>query len=335
MPTLPPKISKVIRILAGTGVSAGVIWLFLKDVQLGEVANSLKMADPIFVIPMIGIFFLRYWLRALRWSVLVQHLRKISPRLALPRVIFAQASNVVLPFQLGYVVMVQISSRKFQLGRRELFGAEIIERIMDGFIFSLMLTLALATLAIGAGFTGLTIFMLFGTSTGLFLTWFFTRSQILGKPPGVGISRHLFKFLQSDTITPLMRGLKAAQHKKQMFKIFLLTGLAWMAEAGLYWLVAESLGIDVSPLVHIFVVAAANIGAGIPLAQSGVGLLLLANLSLRGVGETAENAVAYAIGVEAIVVLPLLFLAPFAAWDMRLSWKDLDFRNRQISEKKV
>ena len=195
MPTLPPKITKAIRILAGTGVSAGVIWLFLKDVQLGEVANSLKMADPIFVIPMIGIFFLRYWLRALRWSVLVQHLREITPRLALPRVIFAQASNVVLPFQLGYVVMVQISSRKFQLGRRELFGAEIIERIMDGFVFSLMLALALATLTIGSGFTGLTIFMLFGTTTGLSLVWFFTRPQILAKKPGLGLSRYLFRLL--------------------------------------------------------------------------------------------------------------------------------------------
>ena len=335
MPKLPSNITKPLRVLAGAAISAGLIWVFLKDVQLGEVANSLKMADPIFVIPMIGIFFLRYWLRALRWSVLVQHLRKIRPRLALPRVIFAQASNIMLPFQLGYVVMVQISSRKFQLGRRELFGAEIIERIMDGFVFSLMLALALATLAIGNGFTGLTIFMLFGTTTGLCLVWFFTRPQILKKKPGTGLSKHLFRFLQSDTITPLIHGLKAAQQKKQMFKIFLLTSFAWMAEALLYWLVAESLGIDASPLVHIFVVAAANIGAGIPLAQSGVGLILLANLSLRGIGETAETAVAYAIGVEAIVVLPLLFLAPFAAWDMRLSWKDFDFRNARVSKEKT
>jgi uncharacterized protein (TIRG00374 family) len=335
MPKLPSNITKPLRVLAGAAISAGLIWVFLKDVQLGEVANSLKMADPIFVIPMIGIFFLRYWLRALRWSVLVQHLRKIRPRLALPRVIFAQASNIMLPFQLGYVVMVQISSRKFQLGRRELFGAEIIERIMDGFVFSLMLALALATLAIGNGFTGLTIFMLFGTTTGLCLVWFFTRPQILKKKPGTGLSKHLFRFLQSDTITPLIHGLKAAQQKKQMFKIFLLTSFAWMAEALLYWLVAESLGIDASPLVHIFVVAAANIGAGIPLAQSGIGLILLANLSLRGIGETAETAVAYAIGVEAIVVLPLLFLAPFAAWDMRLSWKDFDFRNTRVSKEKA
>ena len=335
MPKLPSNITKPLRVLAGAAISAGLIWVFLKDVQLGEVANSLKMADPIFVIPMIGIFFLRYWLRALRWSVLVQHLRKIRPRLALPRVIFAQASNIMLPFQLGYVVMVQISSRKFQLGRRELFGAEIIERIMDGFVFSLMLALALATLAIGNGFTGLTIFMLFGTTTGLCLVWFFTRPQILKKKPGTGLSKHLFRFLQSDTVTPLIHGLKAAQQKKQMFKIFLLTSFAWMAEALLYWLVAESLGIDASPLVHIFVVAAANIGAGIPLAQSGIGLILLANLSLRGIGETAETAVAYAIGVEAIVVLPLLFLAPFAAWDMRLSWKDFDFRNTRVSKEKT
>ena len=74
MPKLASNITKPLRVLAGAAISAGLIWVFLKDVHLGEVANSLKMADPIFIIPMIGIFFLRYWLRALRWSVLVQHL---------------------------------------------------------------------------------------------------------------------------------------------------------------------------------------------------------------------------------------------------------------------
>ena len=47
MPKLPPSITKALRALAGAAISIGLLWLFLKDVQLGEVANSLKMANAL------------------------------------------------------------------------------------------------------------------------------------------------------------------------------------------------------------------------------------------------------------------------------------------------
>ena len=104
--------------------------------------------------------------------------------------------------------------------------------------------------------------------------------------------------------------------------MLVLTAAIWMSEALLYWAVAASLGISLNFLVHIFVVAAANIGAGIPLAQASVGLAFLAKEALVALGETQAAALSYAVGVEAIIILPAILLAPLAAWDMRLSWRD-------------
>ena len=61
---------------------------------------------------------------------------------------------------------------------------------------------------------------------------------------------------------------------------------------------------------------------GIPLAQASVGLAFLAKEALVALGETQDAALAYAVGVEAIIILPAILLAPLAAYDMRLRWRD-------------
>ena len=300
-----------------------MVWLLLRDVDLGEVGATLGDADARYLLPIAFVFFARYWLRALRWKILVSHLKVIATRRALPRVILGQAANLTLPFGLGYVLLVQVTAKKFHIGRRELFGAEAIERMMDGFVFALLLALALVTITIGSGFTGLTAFMLFGAPAGLVLAWLATRRH--GRPSAErpGLQAFPERLLARPQVQPFLSGLRSIQNPAQTAKVLGLTLTVWLAEALLYWAVAAALGINVSFLVHIFVVAAANIGAGIPLAQASVGLAFLAKEALVATGESADAAIAYAVGVEAIIILPSIILAPLAAYDLRLGWSDI------------
>lgn len=311
------RLGKPLRLAVGVAISLVLVWLLLRDVNLGDVGRTLQKADLRFLAPIALVFFTRYWLRAVRWKVLVEHLKEVTTRRALPRVILGQAANMALPFGLGYVLMIQVTARKFGIGRLELLGAEALERIMDGFVFALLMALAIATLTIGDGFTGLGAFMLFGTPAGLALAWFLTRPR--EAPPSAIGWRGL---IANPRISPFMRGLGSVQSRRQTGSVLMLSAAIWLSEALLYWAVAASLGISLSFLVHVFVVAAANIGAGIPLAQASVGLAFLAKEALVALGETQAAALAYAVGVEAIIILPAILLAPLAAWDMRLSWGD-------------
>ena len=311
------RLGKPIRIGIGIAISLFLVWLLLRDVNLGDVGRTLAKADARYLIPIALVFFTRYWLRAIRWKILVQHLKAVTTRRAFPRVILGQAANMALPFGLGYVLMIQVTARKFGIGRLELLGAEALERVMDGFVFALLMAVAIATLTIGDGFTGLGAFMLFGTPAGIGLAWFLTRDR--GEPPSAIGWRGL---LANPRVEPFLRGLRSVQSGKQTSNVLVLTAAIWMSEALLYWAVAASLGISLNFFVHIFVVAAANIGAGIPLAQASVGLAFLAKEALVALGETQDAALAYAVGVEAIIILPAILLAPLAAWDMRLSWGD-------------
>ena len=313
----PGRLAKPLRVAVGIAISLFLVWLLLRDVHLGDVGRTLAKADVRFLVPIGLVFFTRYWLRALRWKILVEHLKAVTTRRAFPRVILGQAANMALPFGLGYVLMIQVTARKFGIGRLELLGAEALERIMDGFVFALLLALALATLTIGNSFTGLGAFMLFGTPAGLILAWFVTRKRA---EPASAIGWR--GFLAHPRFAPFLQGLASVQQPRQTVNVLLLSVAIWMSEALLYWAVAASLGISLNFFVHIFVVAAANIGAGIPLAQASVGLAFLAKEALVALGEPQGAALAYAIGVEAIIIVPAILLAPLAAWDMRLSWRD-------------
>ena len=311
------RFGKPLRLVAGLAISLFLVWLLLRDVNLGDVGRTLQKADLRFLAPIALVFVTRYWLRAIRWRILVEHLKRVSTRRALPRVVLGQAANMALPFGLGYVLMIQVTARKFGIGRLELLGAEALERIMDGFVFALLLAVAIATLTIGDGFTGLGAFMLFGAPAGIALAWFLTRDR--GEPPSAIGWRGL---LSHPRIAPFLQGLRSVQSARQTGNTLALSAAIWMSEALLYWAVAASLGISLNFLVHVFVVAAANIGAGIPLAQASVGLAFLAKEALVALGESQDAALAYAIGVEAIIVLPAVLLAPLAAWDLRLNWRD-------------
>ena len=315
-------LARPLRLGAGIAISLLMVWLLLRDVDLGEVGDTLGQADIRYLVPIALVFFARYWARAVRWQILVRHLKAVATRRALPRVILGQAANLTLPFGLGYVLLVQITAKKFHIGRRELFGAEAIERMMDGFVFALLLALALATITIGDGFTGLTAFMLLGAPAGLALAWLATRPRERSEERA-GLRGFPARTLARPQIQPFLCGLRAIQNPAQTTQVLLLTLAVWLGEALLYWAVAASLGIHVSFLVHIFVVAAANIGAGIPLAQASVGLAFLAKEALVATGESADTAIAYAVGVEAIIILPSIVLAPLAAYDLRLGWRDV------------
>ncbi len=308
--------ARALRAALGAGATGAFLWLILRDVHIGEVGRALAGANIAYLPEIAVVYVGRFWLRALRWRVLVAHLKPVAIQDALPRVVLSQGANLVLPFQLGYGVMIQISARKFGISRLHLLGAEAVERLWDGVTFAIFLAAAMAFLPIGPAFRGLTIFMLAGTTLGLLLA-------VEAARPGSPLSPARNARLRRWGGQRLAEGLAAVRRPRQVAGLTLLSGAIWLAEAVLFWLVARALGVSADPLVFVFLVAAANVGAAIPVAQSGVGFLLLAQQALIAVGQDSELATAFAIGLQGVLSLPFLVLGPLAAWQMRLHFSDL------------
>ena len=300
-----------------------LVLLFLHKVHFGEVGRTIQRAKLVYLAPIAALLLLSYLLQSVRWKHLVRHITNVSVRDAFPRVIVSNTANVILPFQLGQLLMVQISAEKFNMDRAELLGAEFISRLMDGLVFAIFLAIALGTLPIGSGFTALAAFMLFGTLTGFALCWWLTSEAAERFQHGHSWAAALVRWLRTRALGPVLPGLASIQAWRQTRDIFLLSLAIWGTEAAFYWMTGLALGVNANPLAYVFLISAANIGAGLPLAQAGVGFILLAQKALEAVGKSPEVATAYALSLQALLAAPIVLLGPIGIYGMHLRWRDV------------
>jgi uncharacterized membrane protein YbhN (UPF0104 family) len=331
MPVLPAAVTayvlRPLRFAGMAGFSVLVMWLLLRSVNFSLMGHTLSHAHLIYLLPIGVAFLLRYWLRAVRWQKLVRHIGDISILPAFDRVIVCQAADRVLPSQLAYPVTVQIAARKFNLLHCQLFGTDLVEKMMDGVVYALFLALALATLRIGAAFTGVTAFLMAGTFAGLALVWWFTRTS---RDQQVPAHWPLARFLQQ-----FLEGLQTIQNGRRTLYVFLVSLAIWCLEVLLYMMVALALGIHLNPLVYFLLVAAANTGAAVPLVQAAVGFIFVAQQVLVWSGHSASIAATYAFSLEALLILSVVLLAPPSAYRLRLGLGDLIPQRRKQASSAV
>jgi len=322
--TRPPHwLVQTLKYLAGVAVTALFAVLLVRHVDFDAVWRTMRGADLRWLPAVAATFLLSYWLQAWRWHHLVRHLKSVSTAAAFPRVLLAHSAGMLLPFQLGQVLMVQVSAEKFGLDREQLFGAEFVSRLMDGLVFALFLLVGLVRLPIGSAFTALTVFMLVGTSLGFGLALWgsyehphvLERSHLPFKPAIVK--------LHEQVLHPLLQGLGSVRNPAQMRDVFLLSLAIWGVEAVFYGVTAGMLHLHARPETYLFLVAAANIGGGIPFAQSGAGFVYVAREAFVAVGQRVETATAYALVLQALLILPIVVIAPYAILRLKLGWADL------------
>jgi len=317
---IPARILRPLRFVFMAGTSVLLFWLLVRDVNLQLMGHTLAHAQLLYLLPISVAFFVRYWLRAVRWRRLVRHLREIPTGHCFDRVVLCQAADRMLPAQLSYPVTVQLAAAKFQIGPVQLFGTDLIERMMDGCVYAVFLAVALATLRIGAAYTGVTAFLVVGTAIGMSLGWWLTRRPRDKRvPANWPFARFLRQFLE---------GLETIQEGRKTLWLFGVSLAIWFVEAGIYLLVGLALGIHLNPLVGVFLVAMANTGAAVPLAQAAVGFIFVAQRVLEWSGHTASAATTYAATLEVLLLLSVLLLAPAAAYRLRVGWQDFLPRRR-------
>lgn len=325
MPSARPPhwLVQTLKYLAGVAVTALFAVLIARHVNFDAVWRTMRGANLLWLPAVAGAFLLSYWLQAWRWHHLVRHLKPVSTGAAFPRVLLAHSAGMLLPFQLGQVLMVQISAEKFELDREQLFGAEFVSRLMDGLVFALFLLVGLIRLPIGSAFTALTVFMLVGTSLGFALAFWgsYTHPHVLERSH-LPFKRTIVT-LHEQVLHPLLQGLGSVRNLDQMRDVFALSLAIWGVEAVFYGFTGRMLSLHAGPVTFVFLVAAANIGGGIPFAQSGAGFVYVAREAFVAVGQRVETATAYALVLQALLILPIVVIAPYAILRLHLGWADV------------
>jgi uncharacterized membrane protein YbhN (UPF0104 family) len=268
--------------LTFVGIAVGVVflWLALRGVDFGAVASSFARARWALIPPFLAALFLYYWLKAMRWRLLLVPLRQMTAGRLFPPIMIGYAGSMLLPMQLGELVRAFVASRQNALPATPVLSSILLERLFDLASLLILVGLALAldsrmpTVVLTTGYALGAAGLVLMAAAGLYIAW---TERV------VALTRRLTGFLPTRWRTVLIdqvelgaRGLDAIRRPRLLLAVSAISLAQWAA----MWVCIElSLAAIALPLpwsAAFVVLASTVIGVTLPTSPGYIGSIQLA-----------------------------------------------------------
>jgi uncharacterized protein (TIRG00374 family) len=327
------RASRTVQIAAGLAIAAAGLWIFLRDVDLGQLGAELARGNPVVFIVCGALAVASIYFRSLRWRVMLPSPPGTHKRGLFGHVMISFMVNNIVPARAGEAARMLILWRKNGYPPAMSFGSVFIERYIDILLFMTFFIVPVFFLDRVAQLRG---YALIGV--GLFL---------LGLAPFVVyVCAPQFVKSNSGRVFRLFPGPIRSRAEKISGDV--LANLDWIREptkilvvAVLSVLTGISFALEIYILVGDFGVAGllggifsqayAVVGAAIPLSPGYVGTLhamLLHGLTL--LGHDREKACAIAILVHALSFVPITVIGLFFFFRLKIAFGEISDAKRTL-----
>lgn len=301
--------------ILGLLFAGGFLYLSIKDVSLDIILDRLSSMTLIHLPACLLLYVLFFWLKTIRWRLLVSPLKKLSDREIFPALIIGFMGNNVLPAHLGEFLRMYVLSREHKLSKTAVLSTIVLERLLDFLVitgtFAVVLqclpeidampeairnnmrTIRFFGLLVGAGSLGAFLFFLFyvhRTRQAMAL------SAILLKP--------MPRFVREKVLNLLTLGVQGLYSLKQgrvLLVMLLISVVHWGLNATVLYLAAISFPPenDIPLLAAPLLLSVCALGITLPTAPGFFGTMqfcFTSALAVFGIsGGTAFAASIYAL----------------------------------------
>ena len=332
------------RFWAGVLVSVAALGLLVLLVDRKELAEALLSANYWYLAPAIVLYFVGQWFRALRWQYLLAPVAQISARRLYPVIIIGYMANNVLPARLGELVRaVYLSQREKEVSLPTSIATLSVERLYDGLTLLAMAAVA-APILLAAGlfsdaslvYQSTAVILMVGVMASfavalLALTALATSRRAVNWLIAVTVILPArFRDMAAEVIHGFVEGLATLNSPRKHAILFLGSLPVWLAEAGVYLIVAYSFGLDawfdsfwLLAAAILLVTVTSNLITAIPASIGGIGPFeIVAQQTLVALGIGAAAAAAYTVAVHLVA----LWLPVSIAGVLLLLWHNLSLR---------
>jgi len=133
-----------IQLALGLLLSAALLWLSLRSLDLREIAGALARANWVWFGPICLLTLLAFWIRAVRWGWILHGIKPIPVRRLFSATMIGFAANNLLPARLGELVRPWALGTSERISRSSAFATIIVERVVDMFCILLLFAVALS-----------------------------------------------------------------------------------------------------------------------------------------------------------------------------------------------
>jgi uncharacterized protein (TIRG00374 family) len=132
-------------------LTAGLLWLFFRDLDVGEVWAAIRRADLSLIAVGVLLTLLTYVFRAWRWQLLLAPIGHARFRTAFRTTVIGFTATFLLPARVGEVLRPYLLARQEGFKATATFATIIIERLLDLTTVLLLFALALPVAGVDVG----------------------------------------------------------------------------------------------------------------------------------------------------------------------------------------
>ena len=325
----------------GILISAVLLYLALRGLQLDKVWESLKSARYIWLLPGIAVYFIGVWVRSWRWHYMLRPLKKIPTRTMFPIVTIGYMGNNIYPARAGEVLRAVILKQRENVPVSASLATVIVERIFDGVVMLAFVFLNLGELAklqtnsgiVGniqqVAFWGAIVFI--GALAVFLLAAMFP--QVTEKIVAWMIQKFLperFREKVSQVAIRFLTGLESLRSPQEALMIFFTSFLIWLLETGKYWFVMHAFDFEVSFFALMLMNGIVNLATTIPSAPGYLGTFDAPGIALLSAyGVPPEMATGYTLVLHAALWFPITALGAFYYFRQPLRWGSKEVKKIQ------
>jgi len=290
----------LVGLVVGVPLSLVFLWLALRNANLDRVWSVLSGADPAYLALAVLANGCVYGWQASRWRRIART-KDVSTLRFVEMIVSGVAVNNVLPGRIGDLLRVRWLQLTARIKGGTALSTVFVDRAFDVLALVVFVGISLPFVASaawllriavgGAALLVVIVAVLVGARV-------YTRRRTRDRR-----SRGLLRRVARDTL----EGLANPLGRKRSVALAGLSVGAWTMWALAAWLVARSVGIELSPIEALFLTGVINLGLAIPSSPGFIGTyqwLGVAALGLLDVGT--DPALAFAILMHAVWYVPTL-----------------------------
>jgi glycosyltransferase 2 family protein len=303
----------LIRIGIGTAATAAFLWLFLREVDVGEAWREITALPGWTMVVALALVVANVVIMSVRWGYLLGGAGyRIGLWKLFSTVAVGRGANNILPARGGDLLRIE-AMRERRVPVFVSAGTLFAERLLDGVVLSTWILFG--ALAIGQGgpmlLTGIALSA--GAALGVVLVAWAARDPDRAERFAWKATRRLpprWHTRFTRAAAHFVDGLGAFRGRSRLVAIFGTSAAMWLADVAMYWVVGE-FGFDLNlPVGAYFLLEGiGNLALAVPATAAGIGTFdYLTLLAAKGIDVNPDKATAYVLTMHALAVLPITIM---------------------------
>jgi glycosyltransferase 2 family protein len=299
-------------------LAALFLYLALRRVDWNEMLGTLRQADLRLIAAAFIVFTLSCVVRALRWRVMLCAEKKLPVSMVFWAMMTGYLGNAYLPARAGELIRSVIVGQRGGISKSFSLATALTERIADAVILVAFSAAALSTMGVlpvelTRAIRAMAVVGIFGALLVFLaphLGGFFHK--IIDRLP---VSPRMSESISRMTDSFLI-GAGSLQNFTRLAQFLMFSVVLWSLDMLTGWIMANALGLSLSPLQVLVLLAALGIASSIPSTPGYVGVYqFVAVTVLVPFGLSHAQAIAYILAYQGLMYINITFWGVIGLWN--------------------